>query len=281
MCNSDGGSLTRSRRNLAPVLLTRALVTLVAFVVASLLGLTPEHAGATAPQNYSFDLQWGSFGSGPGQFWNPVDIFVHSSGEIYVTDYNNHRIQVFDASGNFVRSLGSFGSAAGQFNHPEHTEEDSLGNLYVADADNQRIQKVTPNGQFLTAWTVGGYARGLALDSADNVYVANWSNDVVMKFTSGGQLVGLLGVALSRPEDVAVDSNDNVYVIHGGGIAKFSPSGAQLPSFTGSFNFAPASSSIRRTTSSSPIRETTGSKSLIRPAICWRQSMRRAQAPAS
>ncbi len=65
-----------------------------------------------------------------------------SNGNIYVADYNNHRIQVFDSDGNFVKKFGKQGSQDGQFNVPRGVAVDSNNNLYVADAGNVRIQKI-------------------------------------------------------------------------------------------------------------------------------------------
>jgi len=39
--------------------------------------------------------QWGTAGSGPGQFLNPTGIATDSQGNVWVTDTNNSRIQVF------------------------------------------------------------------------------------------------------------------------------------------------------------------------------------------
>jgi len=51
---------------------------------------------------------WGSSGSGPGQFNGPYGVAVSSSGDIYVTDRGNHRVQRFgDPAVSTVR--GSWG----------------------------------------------------------------------------------------------------------------------------------------------------------------------------
>jgi DNA-binding beta-propeller fold protein YncE len=48
--------------------------------------------------------QWGTTGSGPGQFLNPVGIAVDRNGNVYVADTNNSRIQVFGSVPTPVRS---------------------------------------------------------------------------------------------------------------------------------------------------------------------------------
>jgi hypothetical protein len=47
---------------------------------------------------YSFIAKWGSEGDGDGQFKYPVGVAVDTSGNVYVTDSDNHRIQVFSPS---------------------------------------------------------------------------------------------------------------------------------------------------------------------------------------
>ena len=63
------------------------------------------------------------------------------SGNVYVADAGNHRIQKFDASGTFLTAWGSYGSGDGQFAYPSGVATDASGNVYVADTDNHRIQK--------------------------------------------------------------------------------------------------------------------------------------------
>ena len=94
-------------------------------------------------------------GDGPGQLKCPLGCVASSvateqenSGELYVSEWANHRISVFDIStGDFKRHIGSGqGSKAGQLRHPtglalksgcvdKHNGDDLL---YVAE--NERVQ---------------------------------------------------------------------------------------------------------------------------------------------
>ena len=55
----------------------------------------------------------GSQGSGPGQFILPSAVAISPDGDMYVTDYNNHHVQVFSPDGVFQREFGK-----GQLNSP-------------------------------------------------------------------------------------------------------------------------------------------------------------------
>jgi len=67
--------------------------------------VTDGYAGARVVK-FSHDgkylLEWGSRGSGPGQFELPHNLVVDAQGKVYVTDRDNRRIQVFDSNGKFL-----------------------------------------------------------------------------------------------------------------------------------------------------------------------------------
>ncbi len=56
-------------------------------------------------RNGDWVKSWGSKGSGPGQFRLPHAIAIDRSNNIYVGDRSNHRIQVFDTDGKFLRTF--------------------------------------------------------------------------------------------------------------------------------------------------------------------------------
>jgi len=103
--------------------------------------------------------EWGSTGSGDGQFSFPSALAVDPSGRVYVADTGNNRIQMFQIqrfqvsipcpAGTvlikfgvcFVTKWGSFGSGNGQFNLPHDVTIGPLGRVYVADTGNNRIQE--------------------------------------------------------------------------------------------------------------------------------------------
>ena len=68
-------------------------------------------------------------GTGDGQFHNPKGISVDRAGNVYVAETINHRVQVFDSNGRFLRKWGSEGSGGGQFNRPTGIAIDRAGNV--------------------------------------------------------------------------------------------------------------------------------------------------------
>ena len=67
--------------------------------------------GSTARAD--FVTKWGSYGSGDGQFNGPRAVAMDGSGNVYVADQGNNRIQKFDGNGTFLTKWGSAVPAMG------------------------------------------------------------------------------------------------------------------------------------------------------------------------
>ena len=93
--------------------------------------------------------EFGTYGSGEGQFDCLAGVAVNRIGQFIIADRYNHRIQVLDPSGRFLRAFGSQGTADGRFNYPWGITTDALGFIYVCDKENHRVQ-VNPQFQLKT-----------------------------------------------------------------------------------------------------------------------------------
>ncbi|MEN6357981.1 MAG: lectin like domain-containing protein [Armatimonadota bacterium] len=109
----------------------------------SKLGVT--NTGLSQSVTYHLVKPWGSGGIGDGEFMNPTGIEVGMTGDVFVSDYINNRVQVFDSTGNFVGKWGEYGTSGGQFVQPTGIRQDADGNVYVVDMNNDRVQKFVPD----------------------------------------------------------------------------------------------------------------------------------------
>jgi DNA-binding beta-propeller fold protein YncE len=105
--------------------------------------------GATAYERCTSGCQEGIPGSGDGQFDGPFDVAIDAAGDVYVSEYGQHRVQKFDSEGNFLLKWGSFGSNDGQFFQPNALTTSVTGDIYVSDYHNHRVQKFDSDGNFL------------------------------------------------------------------------------------------------------------------------------------
>ena len=153
-------------------------------------------------------LCFGEGGSGDGMFQYPLGVAVTDKDEILVADCLNHRVQVFDSNGTFLRSFGHEGKNAGEFNRPDGLAIDRDGNIFVADRNNDRVQIFSRGETYLGSFGGNGSLdnqlsdpQGLSLDSTGNIIVADAGNKLIKIFTPDGRFVMKIGGqgSLSNP----------------------------------------------------------------------------------
>jgi sugar lactone lactonase YvrE len=174
----------------------------------------------------SFSLQFGSEGSGDGQFVHPADVAIGSDGNVWVVDQDNDRVEEFNEKGEYLSQFGSEGSGDGQFIEPEGIAVDAEGDIWVLDSGNSRVQEFSEKGEHLK--TIGSegigagqfeYPAGIAVDSHGNVWVSDTYNSRVEEFNRAGEYVKTVGTEgsgdelLKEPSSLAVDSHGNVWVV--------------------------------------------------------------------
>ena len=224
------------------------LTALCAAAVFLALTATP----ALAHPAHVFEASFGSAGSGAGELSLQTNtrgglpgsgLAVNDeSGDVYVADTANHRVDQFTAAGAFIRAwgwgvengasepqtctttcqAGLSGSKPGQLEEPTFIAVDnsagaSKGDVYVADSGDELVSKFTPAGKLIESWGNNGPAN-----------------------TPNGQLGGFgsfpPGFAIEGLEGIAVDSSGNLWVraadVGGSGrgglteILEFTPAGA-------------------------------------------------------
>jgi NHL repeat len=98
------------------------------------------------------------------QFYNPGNIDIDRSGNLFVADSWNHRIRkvlpdgtVSTVAGNGSPGFADGDSLAAQFYYPYGVVVDGAGNLFVADSFNYRVRKIAVGGTVSTTAGPGTY----------------------------------------------------------------------------------------------------------------------------
>ena len=160
--------------------------------------------------------QWGSQGSGNGQFEYSYGIAIDNLDNVYVADESNFRIQKFTTAGAYVAQWGSEGSGNGQLEFPAGIAVDDFGNVYVADMGNDRIEEFTSTGAYVTQWGSLGAGPGqfddpyaVAVDGPGNVlYVADAANNRVEVLGQNILAVAQYATGTSTSPDRSVHASD-------------------------------------------------------------------------
>ncbi|HEU0022739.1 MAG TPA: NHL repeat-containing protein [Dehalococcoidia bacterium] len=169
--------------------------------------------------------EFGTGGTGDGQFWWPSSLAFDREGRLYVADEALHRISVFSKDGQYLNKWGVYGPRAGELHRPSYLAFDQEDNLYVADSLNHRIQKFSKDGRFLQQWGTPGNGPGqfnlpwgITTDDDGNLYVADWRNDRIQKLGPKGEFLAKWGTSgdgagqFRRPSSVAVDAAGLLYI---------------------------------------------------------------------
>jgi prepilin-type N-terminal cleavage/methylation domain-containing protein len=210
----------------------------------------------------------GSGGPGNGQLRNPQGIAIDSSGNIWVVDAGNSRVQKLTSNGSYLMQVGCGGSghcaassANGMLANPQGVAIDSSGNIWEVDYDNQRVQEFNSAGTWLrsiggppasTCVTIpsgtvpacpAGAAPGqfnhpvsVVIDSNSNVWVTDFTNARVQEFNSSGTYLNALSSGhLTGPWGITIDASGNFWVADRGSetIQEFNSSGVYLNTFDG------------------------------------------------
>lgn len=167
----------------------------------------------------------GGFGWNDGQFDIPSSI-VSTAIDIYVADFNNHRIQRFDQNLNFISSLEK--SESVYFEYPASIALSTKGDLYILDSKNKKVLKI--NGFSKLERTFGNYESGkivlseprlIKLDQSQLIYILD--KDQIIVYDEFGSFIKTIPV----PEELKGNIVDfqvfqnSIFFLTGNGLYEF------------------------------------------------------------
>jgi hypothetical protein len=203
--------------------------------------------------------EFGAKGAGAGQFLQPHGAAVfQETGDMYVVDTGNARVDSFTAEGVFRFAVGwgvldgkqeletctascragISGAGTGQFSSPQgiaidnNPASESYGDFYVADSRNSRVEKFDPAGDFLLT-----FGKGVNLLTKGDVCTSGESENC-----GAGESGFELGEFAGLGGGLAVDTAGTVYVGDFGRVEKFSPEGVFVSQWVTGEGAGPVSS---------------------------------------
>jgi hypothetical protein len=235
MCRVTSGARLgmRADRQLGRARIARFAASLAALALLGFCAAAPASAdvsftrawgwgvadGSSQFETCTIACQGGISGSGAGQLSFPEGVAVDGSGDVFVADSSNNRVDEYTSAGAFVRSWGwgvldgasqletctttcqegLWGGGAGQLYAPSGVAVDGSGDVFVASY-NDRVQEFSSSGAFIK--TVGSPGSGagelvgpwsVAVDGSGDVFVADTGNYRVDEFSSSGAFIKAWG----------------------------------------------------------------------------------------
>ncbi len=158
------------------------------------------------------------------KFNAPSGVAADATGNVFVTDFENHVIRKITRAGTVSTAAGStYGvvngpAATSQFLFPNGCAVDKQGNIYISEERSHLIRKITPEGEVSTfagnddmrvrPWgdsVTYGYIdgpatkakfwnpSGIAIDNHGNLFVADQYNNCIRKISPAGEVSTLAG----------------------------------------------------------------------------------------
>jgi DNA-binding beta-propeller fold protein YncE len=220
---------------------------LASTAVALIFALALAAPASAATEFHRFSSSFGESGEGDGQLaltastetgdhrtGGGSEIAINQeTGNVYVPDTGNGRVDEFSSSGSFIRSFGVF-------NRPTFIAIDNStggnGSVYVADSEAKSISKFEADGTPVLSWATEGripelsFLHGIAVGPDGDLFILFEEARQVQRYTPEGVLIG----SFQSPEfsfagGLAVDSEGHLYQVNGDEeVEKFTDTGEDL-----------------------------------------------------
>lgn len=216
--------------------------------VLPVLFFAPQSGAQSGPLTYRIDTVAGSGRNGDGglataaQISRIQGIATDRSGNLYLSDTDNHRVRkvapsgiITTVAGNGLAGYGGDGGQAtqAQLNLPYGLAVDAAGNLYIADLGNNRVRRVWLDGVITTVTpeTPLSTPRNVAVDPAGNLYIAEFDGHRVRRVSPDGKVTTVAGTGqagfsgdggppeqaqLSHPAGLALDRGGALLIADSG-----------------------------------------------------------------
>ena len=155
----------------------------------------------------------GGFGWENEQFDGPRDIWGENALDVFVADYNNHRIQRYNRKLEFIASYVNDPNRDErlQFGFPVAVTYSNFNELFIAEAENYRILRFDMNGQPTQSFGDYDWGQGsleqpeaICMGDKDEIFVADGTRQAIVRFDYYGNFLQEITHAdMKRPGNLA------------------------------------------------------------------------------
>uniref|UniRef100_A0A131XHV7 Putative vesicle coat complex copi beta' subunit n=1 Tax=Hyalomma excavatum TaxID=257692 RepID=A0A131XHV7_9ACAR len=175
----------------------------------------PPRSASTKVNTMQIRCKFGQLGPSKGQFSSPHGFCLGLEEEIIVADTNNHRIQVFDKSGEFKYTFGVAGKEEGQLWYPRKVAViKSSGKYVICDRGNERsrMQIFTKGGHFIKKIAIRyiDIVAGLAITAENKIVAVDSVSPTVFVISEAGELLLWFDCSeyMREPSDIAISGRE-------------------------------------------------------------------------
>lgn len=145
----------------------------------------------------------------------PLGMAVDRHGNVFIVEWNAHRVKVVSREGEVVRTFGSKGKRTGQLHGPVDVAiDEATGHIYVSDSRNHRVVVFTAHGNFVrNIPSPGRSPRGIEITSDGMLFLACFHSDSIHRMQLDGSPPtsgpSIFTAGITQPFGIGVDSRRN------------------------------------------------------------------------
>ena len=121
-------------------------------------------------------------GSGKALLNRPIYLQVDAQDNLYVMDWGDTDIKVFDQAGVHTRTIGKKGQGPGEFDTPADMRIGEDGRLYLLDSRQNRMSILNQEGSYISGFTLGSLSYEFDVDAHHRIYIAQFDLPEIQAF---------------------------------------------------------------------------------------------------
>ncbi len=153
---------------------------------------------------------FGEVGFLSGQMSYPTALAVSPSGELFVLDKGNDRVEQFDQQGEYIAQFGVEGAGKGELDAPTGIAAAANGDIWVAQAEDKRIARFNESGGLIKTLNLDFKPESIAVDGHGDLWIAEGTSpdsageptDQVSVYSEDGAFVRGVGTSGSGPGEL-------------------------------------------------------------------------------